>query len=465
MKKIPLFTIALLFSLASNAQFTFQNIGLLGHFDDTTVAAEPVYGIRYQACWGWVHPTTLHEYGVIGSTAGTYILDVTDPTNPIETDYIPHRQTDAIWHEYKTFGNYLYIISDDGGNNSLQIADLSTLPDSAHVFYDSDSIFNNAHTLFIEGNKLYVASVTGGPGGFSSMNVYSLSNPELPTLIRRLSDDFPSVNHVHDMFVSNDTVYASCGYQGLYIFKFDELLNQFVNLGSLTNFPTQRYNHSSELSPDHQYLYMCDEVPDGMPWSIVDVSDISNPTVLSTMNSNPGCTPHNPYVEGNLLYMAAYQDGLYVYDITIPETPVEVGYFDTHPQNAAGTYPQPAYQGCWAAYTKLPSGNILASDMQLGLFILDVSGLPTNINNVSSDAGFTVYPNPAINELNISISGNDSDQIISLIDANGKIVTTKIAEKNSVNKVALDNIAAGVYTVSVKGQKSSGAKVVTIGNK
>jgi hypothetical protein len=67
--------------------------------------------------------------------------------------------------------------------------------------------------------------------------------------------------------------------------------------------------------------------------------------------------------------------------------------------------------------------------------------------------------------LNISISGNDSDQIISLIDANGKIVTTKIAEKNSVNKVALDNIAAGVYTVSVKGQKSSGAKVVTIGNK
>lgn len=71
---------------------------------------------------------------MIGSTAGTYILDVTDPTNPIETDYIPHRQTDAIWHEYKTFGNYLYIISDDGGNNSLQIADLSTLPDSAHVF-------------------------------------------------------------------------------------------------------------------------------------------------------------------------------------------------------------------------------------------------------------------------------------------------------------------------------------------
>lgn len=457
-------TFAILFSLALKAQFTFQNITLLGQFDDTTVTAEPVYGIRYQSCWGWVHPTTLHEYGIIGSTAGTYIIDVTDPTNLIQADYIPHRQTDAIWHEYKTFGNYLYIISDDGGNNSLQIADLSTLPDSANVIYDSNSIFTHAHTLFIEGNKLYVASVSG-VGGFSSMTVFSLSNPALPSEIRRLDADFPAINHVHDMFVSNDTVYASCGYQGLYIFKFDETLNQFINLGSLINFPTQRYNHSSELSPDHRYLYMCDEVPDGMPWSIVDVSDISNPTVLSTMNSNPGCTPHNPYVEGNLLYMAAYQDGLYVYDITVPQSPVQVGFFDTHPQNPTGTYPQPAYQGCWAAYTKLPSGVILASDMQLGLFVLDVSGLPTNIQTVNSDAGFAVYPNPAVSELNISISNNDDEQIISLIDVSGKVVASKMAEKNTVNKISLDNISAGNYTVSVKGKRSSGSKSVTVGTK
>ena len=73
MKHNTLLVIALLTSMMANAQFTFQNIALLGQFNDTTVVAEPVYGIRYQSCWGWVHPTTLHEYGVIGSTAGTYI--------------------------------------------------------------------------------------------------------------------------------------------------------------------------------------------------------------------------------------------------------------------------------------------------------------------------------------------------------------------------------------------------------
>ena len=461
MKHNTLLVIALLTNMISNAQFTFQNIALLGQFNDTTVVAEPVYGIRYQSCWGWVHPTTLHEYGVIGSTAGTYIIDVTDPANLIQSDYIPHRQTDAIWHEYKTFGNYLYIISDDGGNNSLQIADLSTLPDSANVIYDSNSIFTHSHTLFIDGSKLYVASVSS-TGNFSSMNVYSLANPALPSLLRRLDDDFPAIGSVHDMFVSNDTVYASCGYDGLYIFHYDEILNQFVNLGSLTNFPTSRYNHSSDLSPDHQILYMCDEVPDGMPFSIVDVSDISNPTVLSTMSTNPGCTPHNPYVEGDLLYMAAYQDGLYVYDISVPASPVQIGYFDTHPQNPTGTYPSPAYQGCWAAYTKLPSGNILASDMQLGLFVLDVSGLPTSVKNENLNTGISIYPSPAINELFVKIENPTGSQSITLTDITGKIVLTENAEMNNINKISVNEIAAGQYTVTIRDSKTSYSKSVQI---
>ena len=458
MKHNTILVIALLTSMMANAQFTFQNIALLGQFNDTTVVAEPVYGIRYQSCWGWVHPTTLHEYGIIGSTAGTYIIDVTDPANLIQSDYIPHRQTDAIWHEYKTFGNYLYIISDDGGNNSLQIADLSTLPDSANVIYDSNSIFTHSHTLFIDGSKLYVASVSS-TGNFSSMNVYSLANPALPSLLRRLDDDFPAIGSVHDMFVSNDTVYASCGYDGLYIFHYDEILNQFVNLGSLTNFPTSRYNHSSDLSPNHQILYMCDEVPDGMPFSIVDVSDISNPTVMST---NPGCTPHNPYVEGDLLYMAAYQDGLYVYDISVPSSPVQIGYFDTHPQNPTGTYPSPAYQGCWAAYTKLPSGNILASDMQLGLFVLDVSGLPTSVKNENLNTGISIYPSPAINELFVKIENPTGSQSITLTDITGKIVLTENAEMNNINKISVNKIAAGQYTVTIRDSKTSYSKSVQI---
>ena len=100
MKK--LFTLLLLlfvFNFAF-AQFAHQNVNLLGTFDDPTVQPESVYGIRYQGCWGYADSLG-NEYGIIGSTAGTYFVDITDPTNPVQKTYIPHRQNDCICHEYK----------------------------------------------------------------------------------------------------------------------------------------------------------------------------------------------------------------------------------------------------------------------------------------------------------------------------------------------------------------------------
>jgi hypothetical protein len=242
-KKIILNFILILISTSAKSQFDHQNINYLGSFSDPSVVAELTYGIKYQSCWGWVDTVTGDEYGIIGSTAGTYIINVTNPSSPVLSDYIPHRQADCIWHEYKTYQNYLYIISDDPGNNSFQIADLSYLPDSVHVIHDSTDIFARAHTLFVDGDKLYVASVKT-LSSTSSMSVYSLTNPAHPVLLRELNQDYPFISAVHDMFVSNDTIYASCGYDGLHLFKYDEINNTFILLGSLLD-GSNIYNHSS----------------------------------------------------------------------------------------------------------------------------------------------------------------------------------------------------------------------------
>ncbi len=453
MKSLYTFALIMTMSIAAQSQFSHQNISLLGQFNDSTVVAEPVYGIRYQSCWGWVNPVDQKEYAIIGSTAGTYIIDVSIPTSPTQINYIPHRQSDCIWHEYKTFGNYLYIISDDAGNNSLQIVDMSTLPTTATVIYDSNSIFTHAHALYVDGNKLYISSVNAS-GNYSSMNVYSLNDPTVPTLLRRLDSDFPSINSVHDMYVVNDTVYASCGNSGLYIFHFDSVANHFVLLGSLTNFPTTRYNHSSFLSPDHGYLYMCDEVPSGMPFSVVDVHDISNPTVIGTYNTNIGATPHNPYVKDNLLYVAAYQDGLYVYDISDPVTPLLSGYFDTHPQNPVGTYPSPAYAGCWAAYTDLPSGIILASDMQLGLFILDVSIITSAITTIANnDNKFIIYPNPSNDKFSVRIKNDNENGILTLYDLKGRIIIKQKFCNQAELTVETGMLENGIYILNIQTEK------------
>lgn len=464
MRKIYTVILLLLVLNTAFAQYSHQHIDLLGNFDDPTVQAESTYGIRYQSCWGYVDSLE-NEYGIIGSTAGTYVIDVTVPTNPVQKAYIPHRQNDCIWHEYKTYQNYLYIISDDGGSptNSLQIVDMSYLPDSVHTVYDDTTIFVHAHTQFIEGYRWYVASVTRKNGNFYPMAVYSLANPETPVLLRALNQDYPNINSVHDMFVIHDTIFASCGYQGLYIFKYDEQNNHFVQLGALPG-NSNNYNHSSFISKDHTTLYVCEEVPAARPIQVVDITDIANPSVLSTFVTNVGDTPHNPYVLDDFLYLAAYSDGLWIYDVTDPHNPVNTGYFDSHPQNGT-SYPN-AYEGGWAAYADLPSGVVLESDMQLGLFVLDKTiavAIPENNSPIVRE--MNAFPNPSSNNFNITLKGVDQEKVsVSLTGMDGKTVyeNTFAGTENDKITIQTGRFAAGVYTLKATTEKHCFVKRVSI---
>ena len=62
--------------------------------------------------------------------------------------------------------------------------------------------------------------------------------------------------------------------------------------------------------------------------------------------------------------MSYYVDGTRVLDITDPENPVEVGYFDTSDWTGL-------YDGNWGTYAYLPSGYIISSDRANGLFIFE----------------------------------------------------------------------------------------------
>ena len=88
------------------------------------------------------------------------------------------------------------------------------------------------------------------------------------------------------------------------------------------------------------------------------------------MRSHVGATSttdHNGYMRGSYYYVSHYRRGVVVYDAADPNQLVEVAHFDnyvTPSSNVAGT------DGTWGVYPFLPSGNLLVSDIENGLFVL-----------------------------------------------------------------------------------------------
>ena len=439
-----------------NAQvYDHQNVNLLSTWDNPAIPPEPQYGIRYNGIWGWDDGTG-NEYAILGGGDGVYFIDVTNPAIPILKDFVAGARDSCIWRELKTYSNFAYMASDDYPPNSFQIADLSYLPDSVHLVHNGTTIMERSHTIFIDGNKLYAGSPKGGVvgNGGTSLAVFSLANPAAPVLLRKLNQDYPAIGSVHDMFVRNDTVYASCGWDGLYIFKFNSN-NTFSLIGSLTTYIDQGYNHMSGLTDNGNTMVMMDEVPNQLAVKVVDVSTITNPQVVSTFKSSLGDTPHNPFVLGNdYVVCANYQDGVQIYKITNPALPVRTGYFDTHYQTPIGTTSY-GYLGCWGAFPYLPSGTLLASDMQNGLFVLDPSvalgvGIPEN--PISANAANAFY-NVEGNSFQLSLSLLSLQNVkADIIDMTGRVVYSinkNFASGNFMLSIPASQFAAGIYVVTI----------------
>ncbi|MDO9001272.1 MAG: choice-of-anchor B family protein [Bacteroidota bacterium] len=409
------------------------------------------YGAKYSGCWGWYQANKNKEYAIAGSASGTYWVDVTNPATPTVSAYRAGKKLNTVWREIKTYQNYCYVVTDDGGPATFQIFDMQYLPDSVHKVHDSQVLFKRGHALWVDGNKLYVSGVTYSNNTTSSMNVYSLATPSVPVLLRQLKQDIPFISYVHDMMPVNDTVFASCGNQGLYVFKFNTN-NTFTQLGSLTTYSGSGFNHSSALTPNRQTLVFTDEVPVGKPIKVANVSNVANIQVLAITNQFPQTTPHNPFMVSNTLcFMSSYQDGLQLYDISSPATPTLVGYFDTYYQGGGNNnnWTGDDYDGQWGAYPYFPSKNIFALDQMNGLFMLKSH----------------LYQNPAPNfNTPASICSGGNLTIVNTSTSSSTYTWTfsggSPATSNATNPI-VSFASAGIKTITLMAANSTTTTVLT----
>ena len=98
---------------------------------------------------------------------------------------------------------------------------------------------------------------------------------------------------------------------------------------------------------------------------IWDVKDLDEPVMIKEHFSENTASDHNLYIVGDLMYQSNYNSGLRVLDISDPENPTEVAFFDTVPGEDF-----PSMDGSWSNYPFFASGVVLVTSGSQGLFLV-----------------------------------------------------------------------------------------------
>jgi choice-of-anchor B domain-containing protein len=339
----------------------------------------------YSEIWGWTDTVKNREYVFIGTPQGTSVVDIT--TSPIkEVSFLMGPTSSYNYHEFRTYKNYLYIGAEGttaARRPGVQIIDLSTLPDSAsfkkvYTWTDTTSLaplttkkYNRAHTVSVDKHFLYVNG-----GDFGGTRIMDISDPLNPLQVGSYGKG--STPYVHDSYIRNDTLYAAAINAGRLDIvdmrvKGHYTQDSLKRIVSKTPTVPEGRTHHVWLSDDSRTMFVATESSGG-PYAynlhIYDITNKSNPIQIATWTSSPTKSIHNIFVKGDFVYIAYYTDGFRVLDISDPSVPIEVAFYKTYP-GSSGTLP--TFAGAWGVYPYFPSGKIAVSDMNTGVYVLDVN--------------------------------------------------------------------------------------------
>jgi len=359
-------------------QMSFINIPDMGYtgFGESLAAAEG------NDIWGWVDPMTGDEYAIMGMTGATSFVRVTNPNVPVPVGIMYTETTATTWRDIKVIGNYAFVVSEASGHG-MQVYDLTRLrgrdslvedlPDAVHTgFGQAHNIVANPATNFVYG----VGSTSGGGVCSGGLYVLDVSDPTNPTVAGCYGGD----GYVHDaecvIYNGPDTEHVGkevcfCYNEDTFtIVDVDDKSN--MRMLSRTGYTGARYTHQGWVTEDHTVVLLDDELDEQLSTNkftktyIWDVTDLDNPVLRNTYQAAQESIDHNQYILGDLTYQANYESGLRILQIDQANFDLtEVAYFDVFPSRDTANF-----FGSWSVYPYLPSGNVIVSSIDYGLFVV-----------------------------------------------------------------------------------------------
>ncbi len=335
--------------------------------------------------WGWTDPTTNKEYALVGLNNGVAFVDVTNPNEAVYLGKLPTATVSSSWRDVKVYNNYAFVVS-EADNHGMQIFDLTRLRSvtNAPANFNADvryTGFGSAHNIVINEDSGYAYAVgTSRSGTFRGGPLFiNVQDPLNPIDEGGYGEDAYSHDAQTVIYNGPDTDYTGkeilIGSNENEIAIVDVTDKAAPKRISTISYSNVGYTHQGWFTEDQQFFILGDELDESnlgfnTRSLVFDFSDLDNPSFKMQYSGPTSAIDHNGYVKGNTFYLANYTAGIRTIDISniASGTMTEIGFFDTFiPNNDA------AFSGVWNVYPYFPSGNILISDINGGLFIVKKS--------------------------------------------------------------------------------------------
>ena len=400
-----------------------------------TLRANPTQriGRRYADVWADGN----YAYLCSDQASGVLIFDISNPDSPLQVaNYNPPNSLDM--EDAKVSNGIGYFASNNGGG--VHIVDLSdpTHPALITRITSATGGYDYVHNLALDGTHLYFPNYP--PFGSPAVQVWDVSNPQVPFLIRTINTSDP--NFIHDLTVENNRLYTAGNGGKTDIWDVTNIDSQSpVLLGTIVS---GTRTASAVPSSDGNHLFVTRELFNFA--GDLSVYDISNPASTALVYRTTGAqigldttSAFQPKVVGNTLYLTWDQAGLAVFDISNPASPVLIGNYDTWPGSVNGSL----FDGGWGVYPFLGQDRVLVSDRDTGLYILDATGVSTQ----PALLNFTVKPTAVAG----STSALATAYLVGKAASNGLLV-----------ELSSDNSAAAIPpTLTIPAGASSASVTVT----
>lgn len=301
---------------------------------------------------------------------GLRIIDISNPAAPVDVGHAPVESPESaeIYNDVKVVRTATEVYAIVGSNVSGAVVWRVTNPGTptivTHLGTLSGTEPPNVHTLFIEGDRLYLANIDLG------LEIYDLSNPAQPVRLGQVRTPAGPDAFLHDLSVRGDRAYLNFWGAGMQIVDVSNpaqprVLGTFADYGETTshsNWVTTVGPRSIAAHGDEQW---------GSHLRLVDVTE-GSPTFLDQLGeweTRPAVSAHNIMAFGSTVYLAYYQDGVRLVDISNPAAPRQVAHYNTWP-GYDRAYGASFFEGAVGIDVDLVRRRVYVADSHRGLLIL-----------------------------------------------------------------------------------------------